>query len=993
MTQANPTISEPKWSHRITTNTLIVIYLLSGACSLIDQVVWSRLLKLIMGNTVYASSIVVSVFMAGLALGAFLMGKRVARVKAPLRVYAIIELAITAIVLSSPWQLEAADIFYLWLWQTFHPTPALLTFFQILVSALILLVPTTLMGSTLPLLASFVASVEKNAGAMVGRLYALNTLGAALGCFLAGFVLIRVLGVMGTLSAAAILNLLVAAGGYFLHVLSKSRVPGNPDAENAGPPESLEVTQVCEAAHANRGFPLVAIAFFLSGFTCIAYELMWMRSIVHSLGAFTFVFSSVLTVYLLGNVIGTFVGNRLVRQTDQPGLIYAALFFVLGVCGILYMPWLHLCNHGLLSWATEGLNELYWKRNHFWLMVEPLAKCTVLFLAPSILMGMGFPLMLQAWVNRMHGVGRSTGICYAVNTSGAVLGGLLTGFVAIPWLGLQRSMLVLGLTVMWFAGIMWFTLYQPTAQRLPRRCLLLLIAGLISMNCGRIPKDLFLKTVALSDKEGTQDVVAVKEGVNTTVSIHQSRKNDDLFLYTSGTMVAGTSRGYRGDQKMLGHFPVLLNQHADSTLSVGYGTGESTTCLSFHRIGRVDCVEIAPEVVEMSKTFFKDLNWGDQVDQHVNLIYMDARNYLHLTQQRYDVIVSDCTSIRAFAENASLYTKDYFESAKRHLHQTGMFMSWIDTYSTESKTVVDSLIGTMLTVFPHVTLWYMTTEPAPFFVIVGSEQPQYFSLRHIDHEMSKSRVKESLAKINLFDAADVISCYVADETDLRRHLPEDQCNTDDRPLIEFCTDHRFGSFAQSREFYQTVRSESVYDHLDWTGVDKERKQVTLAALRKMRTVANHVLLAQTSTSLVERYRHLCAAAKLPVDNPVFLQMKRSAEMELFEKGVEKVTTEAYPAALQFAQLISKYDPESVFPAILKSQVALHQGNLQSAKDLAREAVARSPHDLAAQTNLWTILCAQNEFEEAYRLVMSAAESRHDSKATPKSDHGKPFEFK
>jgi spermidine synthase len=201
-------------------NCLMLIYLVSGACSLIDEVVWARLLKLTLGNTVYASSIVVSVFMAGLALGAFIMGRYCDRIRKPLRLYAFIELAITGLALASPWALRSADGVYMWLCRSWQPGPGSLIAGQIVISTGILLVPTLLMGSTLPLLGRFVASVEKDAGPFVGRLYTLNTLGAAAGCFLAGFVLIKAIGVMGTLRFAATLNLLVAVGGYLMHRFS-----------------------------------------------------------------------------------------------------------------------------------------------------------------------------------------------------------------------------------------------------------------------------------------------------------------------------------------------------------------------------------------------------------------------------------------------------------------------------------------------------------------------------------------------------------------------------------------------------------------------------------------------------------------------------------------------------------------------------------------------------------------------------------------------------
>jgi spermidine synthase len=206
----------PAISRRAGINWLMLIYFASGVCSLIDEVVWVRLLKLTLGNTVYASSIVVSTFMGGLALGALIMGRYSDRVVRRLRLYALLETIITISVLSLPWGLRIADKFYVWFYRVYDPTHRELLIVQIIISGLILIVPSMLMGSTLPLLGRFVTSLEKETGRLVGRLYAFNTLGAALGCFLAGFVLIRAIGVMSTLYVAAVLNLLVAFGGWFL---------------------------------------------------------------------------------------------------------------------------------------------------------------------------------------------------------------------------------------------------------------------------------------------------------------------------------------------------------------------------------------------------------------------------------------------------------------------------------------------------------------------------------------------------------------------------------------------------------------------------------------------------------------------------------------------------------------------------------------------------------------------------------------------------------
>ncbi|MFC1766596.1 fused MFS/spermidine synthase, partial [Planctomycetota bacterium] len=780
---------------------LMGVYLLSGACSLMDEVVWTRLLKLIIGNTVYASSIVVSVFMGGLALGAFLMGRISDRIRQPLRLYAGIEMIITVTALLSPWVLHQTDLVYLIVCRHLQPSDAMLLLGHVVLTTLILLVPTVLMGSTLPLLGRVVSRVEDQVGPLVGRLYALNTLGAAAGCFVAGFILIKALGVMGTLWVAAGLNLCVALGGLSLHLLF-GRTSLAVEVKAPVVPTLVSATRT-----QSHTWILVMVGCFLSGLVSIAYELMWMRSIVHSIGAFTFVFSAVLTVYLLGNVMGTAIGTVLVRQVRNPAAGFALLLFALGVCGVIYLPWLHYGTYTLLPKIDTAVQSSRLLGRIPWMQLGPMVQCLTLFTLPSIIMGMGFPLVLQAWVNRVHRIGWSTAAVYSLNTLGAVTGGLLTGFVLLPSWGLQTSIVTLGLITAWFACFAWIVFFRARMHPVLRTAPLVLGALFITLYAYRLPSDIFTHIVALNGLGEGYELVDYKEGLNTTVSLHRNRNTDALYLYTSGSRVAGNSRGYRGDQKLLGHWPVLLHPNCQRVLSVGFGSGESTTCQTQHEppLEEIAVVEIAPEVVEFSLKHFTDLNLGDQHPDKVNIIFRDARHYLHLTEEKYDVIVSDCTSIRGVAENASLFTREYFESARDHLRPGGMFMSWIDAFSTEAKEVVNSIIGTLMDVYPHVTLWYPVTEPASFFVIVGSQTPQIFSPSHIDREMANERVLDSLRVIDINDTIDVLSCYIADEKDLRAYIDDYATNSDYHPIVEFSTDSWDPGTIPLHNFFQAVR--------------------------------------------------------------------------------------------------------------------------------------------------------------------------------------------
>ena len=549
-------------SRRASVGWIMLIYFASGACSLTDEVVWVRLLKLTLGNTVYASSIVVSVFMGGLALGALIMSRYCDRVKRHLRLYALLETLAALSALALPWALRLADNIYVWFYRTSQPSYATLLVVQIIISAALLLVPTMLMGSTLPLLGRFVTSLEKEAGHLVGRLYALNTLGASVGCFLAGFVLIRALGIMGTLYAAAGLNILVAFGGWLLSRFADITVDEQVDVVQVG-------VAAAEKTEKTRGkFCFLAVAFFLSGLICIGYELLWMRSIVHLVGGFTYVFSSVLGVYLLGNVIGAGIGSRLAGRLKNPGAGFAVSLSLLGVCGVFYFPVLALWSSKVLPFIDQTFAVTYARFPFVVYMFRPLTQSVLLYLFPAIIMGIGFPMALQAWANHIHKVGRSTGTAYGANTIGAVMGGIATGFVLIPLLGVQVSVSSLGLVGLWIAGVMLAVF--ASKRRLVLRWALLAVAAALTISTIKMPADLHHTVVAANQLVRDYDLVHVEEGITTTIGVHRDSEGN-LHLYGSGQKLAGDAHFFRGDQKMLGHFPVLLNPHAQSVLSVGFG--------------------------------------------------------------------------------------------------------------------------------------------------------------------------------------------------------------------------------------------------------------------------------------------------------------------------------------------------------------------------------------------------------------------------------------
>jgi len=910
-------------TERIGITYVMLIYFCSGACSLIDEVVWVRLLKLTLGNTVYASSIVVSMFMAGLALGALIMSRYADRVSRRLRLYALLEVLVTISALLMPLSLRLTDGAYHWFFVKYQPSLTGLLFVQIVVSAFLLLVPTMLMGSTLPLLGRYITTLEQRVGHLVGRLYALNTLGAALGCFLAGFVCIRMVGVMGTLYIAACINLLVAFSGWLLSRYRESAVR-NAWKKTKAQQQGVGLTE----GGVSRQYVL-AVGFFLSGLISIGYEIIWMRSIVVPLGGFTYVFSAVLTVYLVGNVVGAWIGSRLSRRLKNPALAFGLSLTCLGALGIFYIPWFRTWFSFLRQ--TSSVNAFLagsLGMDSIRKAGLPLFHSTFLFLLPAVAMGIGFPLALQSWGRFRHKVGQTTGTVYGVNTIGAVLGGVLTGFFLIPLMGVQLSIMVLGLAGIWLGGTMVQVFHDKPG--LAMRIGSLVTVFTLTVAVLVIPSEMFRRSL---DETYSGRILSVKEGVTTTVAVTQ-KENGSLLMAIDHIEMAGDDI-HSSAQKTLGHLAVLLHRDPKDVLSFGFGTGETAACLSKHNLHRIDRVEIAPEVTEVAMKFFKHINLGEQLFQKVNMIYMDGKNYINLTDRKYDIILND-SNVHSTSGSAPLFTREHFQSALRHLNPGGLFMTKLHLQG-HPKSNFDCILGTFLDVFPHVTVWFPTTKPFIFFYLVGSADEQFFSPKRIDDELAKEDVRKSVEYLNIEKSADVLICYIGDKEDIRRYLREFQINSDYKPYLEFNLDLNMLSLqAYFPALIQTVRQGSIINHIDWDGLPQSQQEQRSRDFQLRYQVASLLLKAHGEQAFFSKFQSSFHGLRLMPEYEPLLELRDKCLSDI-EKALRKGLVNPDIVIASMDEHISKF-PDSGIAWLIKSVAIRQQRNVQEALRVAEKAL-------------------------------------------------------
>lgn len=911
------------------------IYVLSGACALIYEVIWVRLLKLILGNTVYAASVVVSVFLGGLALGAYLMGRRAGRFKNPVRTYAVIEILVAVAAALIPLILKACDAVYVGFFLHVSQSPAMLTVLQVLLCGVILLVPTILMGSTLPLLSRHVMAAGGAMGRHVGRLYALNTFGAALGTFLAGFVLLRTMGVWGAIAFAVVVNVLVALAAMRLAILVPDR------SEEPAAPQGGAAASGSNGDGWWRAGGIVLVGAFISGFVSIGYELAWMRSVIFLLGADTYVFAAVLTAYLVGNMLGAWVASRISHRLRSNAAGFGVTLALLGISGLLYVPSLIGWTKTFMRWidplsqgfATTGLIPVS--------VLIPLAHATALFLVPSFLMGLGFPMALEAFFAHRRDAAGTASRIYSVNTLGAVASGLITAFLLLPWLGVQGCVALLGTAGLAFGAVMIWMFAAGQRFRLIAPALLA-ATGILSFVW--VPRDLFRREFI---RYSTTDLVDVVEGVTTTVSVHRE-KNGDKWLCTSGIQVAGDQ--LQCVQRMLGHLGILLHPDAQDVLTVGFGTGETTYCLSKHNPARLDCVEISPELAAMSLKHFSHRNLGQRLGDRVNMTFMDAKNYLHLTSNKYDLIMTDSISPKAFADNASLYTKEYFESARSHLKPGGMVVCW--TPFNMPPSCFKSVLGTFVESFPYSSVWYPVMWKDHFVLLVGTEGPQVFAPARIASKMAANpMVRESVNGIRLFDAEDVLACYIGDGADIRGAIGTYGMNSDYRPFVEFSPD----PFLEEKPkwqlflaFAEAARKNGIMKYLDLGGMTEDARKRYAADLRT-RFISDTLMIrtdmaADTNVDPAE-------ITRIKADLTNYLERHVKYTGGYLVRGALSAALGQNREAVDDMGRVLETDPDNGFALNIRGEAYMRMGENEKALADLEKAVEKHPSFPLARFNL------------------------------------------
>ena len=732
----------------------------SGAAALIYQTLWVKQLSLVVGADVYAITIGVAAFFAGLALGSLYFGKISDRVSNPLLLFARLEGGIALLGLTTTLLLSRSAALFVLLRESLGILAWMLPF-------LLVGVPAFLMGGTLPALLRTIAPDDKRLGKASGNLYAANTAGAIGGTLATVFFVIPTFGIIGAGLAAAAMNLTV----FSLSLLyARERKTDRQHPEPTPKPLSSQARTA-------------VILYGLAGGVALGYEVLWSQAIVPFLSTRTYAFAVMLAAYLFGLALGAALYARIADRIKNPWQSFGILIASAGICALLLFtllgPWL---GHWQ-TWVKETVAGL--TDSLLIIMCARFAAVAlVLILPPTILLGAAFPAAVRLIARSRH-IGTDFGAVAAWNTAGGIGGTLLTGFVLVPVLGLIKTLAVLALAAVLIGAVA--MVYRNAHIRSYGLAGTLLAAVILLV--AFTPADKL--GGMLADARGGE-LLFYDESAAGTVAVLEQKSASHAFrrLYIQGASNTGDSLPSRRYMRLQGLLPLIIhNDTPRSALVIGFGTGITAGSLLAYPLERRECAELVPAVVRAAPFFYGNLNAA--TDPGIDIHIGDGRHYLLATENRFDLITLEPPPPSARGV-VNLYSTDFYRLAKKRLTPGGMLAQWwpIDTQNEEDSR---SMIQSILEVFPYVTVW--STDVFEVMVI-GSMRPMKMDAQQIRERLALPAVHKALAEVGIGNPAALLATYMMDREGLKQFAGEAEPVTDNRPRIEYAPWVRPGEFTR-----------------------------------------------------------------------------------------------------------------------------------------------------------------------------------------------------
>lgn len=924
------------------------LFLISGATGLAYEVIWFKRFSHLWGGSSLAMAAVVASFLFGLGVGANVIGRWADRVSQPLRWYGVAEIVIGGLALFVPFEIALLAPISATIERGLPDveTPRLIVRF--LLTLVVLGPPCFLMGGTLPLLVR--QCTARALTEATGWLYGINTLGAALGCYLAGFHLLPLLGLYWANIAAATTNFII---GLVAVVVAK-QIPIASAAGGAVVASVEPVEQAVEPTSAWRHWA-VLFAAALSGIGALMLQITWARYLAVALGGSTYAFSATLFIVLVGIALGGMLYHFVLRRAPSPELVVAAIVLVLALSTAgsrLLLP-------ALCRWVGGQAAIRATLLGNAWVCV---AASAVLELVPSLMAGALFPLLVQLTRESAARVGRTVGDIYAWNTLGSIIGASLTALVCFPRIGTAGAMCL---------GLAAYVLLALLALPTQRRKLALAVACVAGTGGGAAlalwPQDPRLTNSGLYiyGRFEPRQLMASKalyfrEGTSCDVLVTEDDGNRSLRV--NGKADASSS-GDMGTQVGLAYFPRAFVPRAKDVLAIGFGSGVTVGDSVAFPDTRVTCCEIEPAVFKAGPYFARE-NHEPWKSPNLKMVFDDGRSYLERSQQQFDLIISE-PSNPWLAGVSGLFTEEFFKIVRSRLRPGGVLGQWIQTYNF-SLSEYALIVRTLKKVFPHQALVALTAGYDT--VLLASDRPLAPTLETlneyqaiIDATPTLRTDLETMFLTKNFKYL-MLNYFVGDDAGVDRLIADERSqtiNTDINLRLEY--------EAPLRLYDPTYREENL--------LAKRLEQIRDGG--EMTKLANQLKLGEDSPE------HQLVVGKQALAEGKFqqaiehFQRAYGGDPDLLEAGYDLAT--AYSKSKQILPAIEiigpllERQPENSEARNSYAQLLILAKRYSEAAAHYRELLRRRPGSTGAKTNLaWLLATAPDaqirNGEEAVRLA-------------------------
>jgi spermidine synthase len=811
-----------------------LLFVCSGLSGLIYQVVWVRVFGNVLGNTIHSASLVIAVFMLGLGAGGYAVGRWADRRHARhpgsvLPVFGAFELTIGILALGVSLVVpRLGDVSALFSSYVQGPDGwnVLSTSSYLARAALVvfLVTPITLlMGGTLTLLIRHVVGRDIHAGGWrIAVLYAANTAGAAVGCFLTDFTLVPAFGLRRTQIVAFAFNVVAALGAFWAGRHAVQRKPDTtidhpvglkPDTTIGGkarrdrrnvrsvrlqPDRGVEQEPRIQP---NAAIRWTAAAIAISGFAAMGMEIVWFRYFSMLLGEYRAVFSVLLAIVLAGIGLGALASGSLHRRLEQPATVWMLVqgAFVASILLGLVSVDARQLRDAAAGHAAAGDWARAWAE--LWFNARPILLVAGV---PSLLMGFSFPLA-NAHIQRTESrVGGRAGLLYLANTAGAVAGSMAAGFLLLPVLGIQSSTTVLA--VMAAAAIVPLylasrddvisTTSTATARIIPRPAHVrrdttprlpayAVSAGSLTLAVVALGAWLLLPSNYLISRAllfPTERAYAISEGLTEVVAVTDG-PDGGRVLVTNGHPMSSTELFSQRYMRAMAHIPLLSLDRPERVLVLCFGVGNTAHAATLHpTVRRVDVVDLSRHILQHSG-YFADFNHDVLHDPRVSVYINDGRDHLRLEAPgTYDLITLEPPPI-VHAGVSALYSREFYTSARSRLTPGGQISQWLPVFGVPDSIIL-SMIRAFIDVFPNAVL--LSGANTNLLLVGSRDSPNQIDPKRIAAALSQApAVQDDLRRLDLGTLREIVGTFVASARTLETATRDSMPVTDDRPIQEY----------------------------------------------------------------------------------------------------------------------------------------------------------------------------------------------------------------